>query len=333
MRLTPTRRFAIAIGGIMLLVAIGTTGYILIADMSFIDALYMSVITISTVGFEEVKPLGPGGRIFTMFLIVTGVGTALYLFTVAAELVVEGQLREFLGTTSMQRKIHQLRDHIIVCGYGRFGRAVTEELRRDDLPVVVIDPNPGLEAELIRAGLLFIVASALEDAILEEAGVQSARAIVVATGSDADNVYITLSAREKNPTIKIHARGETEAGMRRLRLAGADSVVSSYQHGGMRVAAMILRPAVVDFLELAVPGRGSHIDLEEVEVVEGSSAVGKTIESVERSVERLRVVALQRGDEPITMVPEAAAVIRAGDRLVVIGDRTSLGRVADILNR
>lgn len=317
----------------MLLVAIGTTGYILIADMSFIDALYMSVITISTVGFEEVKPLGPGGRIFTMFLIVTGVGTALYLFTVAAELVVEGQLREFLGTTSMQRKIHQLRDHIIVCGYGRFGRAVTEELRRDDLPVVVIDPNPGLEAELIRAGLLFIVASALEDAILEEAGVQSARAIVVATGSDADNVYITLSAREKNPTIKIHARGETEAGMRRLRLAGADSVVSSYQHGGMRVAAMILRPAVVDFLELAVPGRGSHIDLEEVEVVEGSSAVGKTIESVERSVERLRVVALQRGDEPITMVPEAAAVIRAGDRLVVIGDRTSLGRVADILNR
>ena len=333
MRLTPTRRFAIAIGGIMLLVAIGTTGYILIADMSFIDALYMSVITISTVGFEEVKPLGPGGRIFTMFLIVTGVGTALYLFTVAAELVVEGQLREFLGTTSMQRKIHQLRDHIIVCGYGRFGRAVTDELRRDDLPVVVIDPNPGLEAELIRAGLLFIVASALEDAILEEAGVQNARAIVVATGSDADNVYITLSAREKNPTIKIHARGETEAGMRRLRLAGADSVVSSYQHGGMRVAAMILRPAVVDFLELAVPGRGSHIDLEEVEVVEGSSAVGKTIESVERSVERLRVVALQRGDEPITMVPEAAAVIRAGDRLVVIGDRTSLGRVADILNR
>ena len=317
----------------MLLVAIGTTGYILIADMSFIDALYMSVITISTVGFEEVKPLGPGGRIFTMFLIVTGVGTALYLFTVAAELVVEGQLREFLGTTSMQRKIHQLRDHIIVCGYGRFGRAVTDELRRDDLPVVVIDPNPGLEAELIRAGLLFIVASALEDAILEEAGVQNARAIVVATGSDADNVYITLSAREKNPTIKIHARGETEAVMRRLRLAGADSVVSSYQHGGMRVAAMILRPAVVDFLELAVPGRGSHIDLEEVEVVEGSSAVGKTIESVERSVERLRVVALQRGDEPITMVPEASAVIRAGDRLVVIGDRTSLGRVADILNR
>ena len=333
MTLTPTRRFAIAIGGILTLVAIGTAGYKLIADMSFIDALYMSVITISTVGFEEVKPLGPGGRIFTMFLIVTGVGTALYLFTVAAELVVEGQLREFLGTTSMQRKIHQLREHIIVCGYGRFGRAVTDELMRDDLPVVVIDPNPALEPDLIRAGALFVAASALDDAILEETGVRNARAIVVATGSDADNVYITLSAREKNPTIKIHARGETEAGMRRLRLAGADSVVSSYQHGGMRVAAMILRPAVVDFLELTVPGRGSHIDLEEVQVVEGSSAVGKTIESLERSAERLRVVALQRGDEPITMVPEASAVIRAGDRLVVIGDRTSLGRVADIVNR
>ena len=317
----------------MLLVAIGTTGYILIADMSFIDALYMSVITISTVGFEEVKPLGPGGRIFTMFLIVTGVGTALYLFTVAAELVVEGQLREFLGTTSMQRKIHQLRDHIIVCGYGRFGRAVTDELKRDDLAVVVIDPNPGLEPELIRAGALFIVASALEDAILEEAGVRNARAIVVATGSDADNVYITLSAREKNPIIKIHARGETEAGMRRLKLAGADSVISSYQHGGMRVAAMITRPAVVDFLELTLPGRGVQIDLEEIQVVEGSPAVGKTIESVERGTERLRVVALQRGDEPITMVPGASEIIRAGDRLVVIGDRTSLGRVADILNR
>jgi voltage-gated potassium channel len=313
----------------LVLTVVGAIGFRLIEGFSLVDALFMSVITISTVGFGEVHPLSPGGRIFTMVLIVTGVGTAFYLLATAAELLIEGQLRDFLGATAMQRKIHQLEGHVIICGYGRFGRVVAEELLHHSVPIVVIDPNPALSPEFERSGVLHLTASALEDDVLEAAAVRTARAIVVATGSDADNVYITLSAREKNPRLGIHARGESEAGLRRLRLAGADQIVSAYQRGGMRIASQILRPAVVDFLELAAPGRGHQVDLEEIRVIASSPLIGKTIESVERGVVRLRVVALKRGNEPIALIPDPATVIEAGDHLVAIGERASLKELAE----
>ncbi len=233
--MTPTRRFALAVSLVALMTVIGATGYILIEHMSVLDAFYMSVITISTVGFQEVKPLSPAGRLFTIGLIVTGVGSAIYLFTVIGELVVEGRLREFLGKSAMSRKIHNLQEHVIVCGYGRFGRAVVEELTRNAVPMAVIEANPAKQAELDMVGALHVTGSALEDSVLEDAGVSSARAIIVATGSDADNVYITLSAREKNPKILIYARGDSDAGLRRLKLAGADQVVAAYQWAGMRI--------------------------------------------------------------------------------------------------
>ncbi len=331
-KLSPARRFIIAIAGLVLLMAAGTAGYMLIEGMSSLDALFMSVITLSTVGFQEVKPLDPQGKVFTIFLIVTGVGVAFYLLAVAAELVLEGQLKEFLGSTAMQRKIHKLENHVIVCGFGRFGRVVIEELLRHGVPVVAIDPNPALEKELQRMDVLHIVASALDDNVLEEAAIRSARALVAVTGSDADNVYITLSAREKNPDLRIHARGETEAGLRRLRLAGADQVVSAYQRGGMRIAATILRPAVVDFLELATPGRGDEVDLEEIEVEKSSHTVGKTIEAIEHSTAKLRIVALKRGTNPISIIPSPDTIVEVGDHLVAIGVRANLKLLADILN-
>jgi voltage-gated potassium channel len=170
---------------------VGAVGYILIEHMSVLDAFYMSVITISTVGFQEVKPLSPAGRLFTIGLIVTGVGSAIYLFTVIGELVVEGRLREFLGKSAMSRKIHGLQGHVIICGYGRFGRAVVEELIRSKVPMVVIESDPTKQGDLGTAGALHVMGSALEDSVLEDAGIDSARAIVVATGSDSDNVYIT----------------------------------------------------------------------------------------------------------------------------------------------
>ncbi|HUO04469.1 MAG TPA: NAD-binding protein [Candidatus Binataceae bacterium] len=332
MTLSPARRFLIAIGGLCTLLAAGTAGYIAIEGMTPLDALYMSVITLSTVGFREVQPLDSAGKIFTIFLIISGVGTAVYLLTAAAELVVEGQLREFLGATAMQRKIHQLEGHVIVCGFGRFGRVVTEELLRHKVPVVVVDPEPALKEDIERLGVLHLSASALEDQVLEDAGVGAARALVAATGSDADNVYIVLSAREKNASLKIHARGESEGGLRRLRLAGADQVVSAYQRGGMRIASTILRPTVVDFLELAQPGRGDEIDLEEIRVEERSQAVGRTIEVIERDNQKLRIIALKHGNEPILIIPGQAIVVRSGDHLVAIGDRASLRRLAEAVS-
>ena len=230
--MTPTRRFALAISLVALMTVVGAAGYIMIEHMSLLDAFYMSVITISTVGFQEVKPLSPAGRLFTIGLIVTGVGSAIYVFTVIGELVVEGRLREFLGKSAMSRKIQGLQEHVIVCGYGRFGRAVVEELTRNTVSMVVIESDPTKQGDLGTASALHVMGSALEDSVLEDAGIGSARAIIVATGSDADNVYITLSAREKNPKILIYARGDSDAGLRRLKLAGADQVVAAYQWAG-----------------------------------------------------------------------------------------------------
>ena len=326
--MTPTRRFALALSLVVLMTVIGAIGYMLIEHWSVLDAFYMSVITISTVGFGEVKPLSPAGRLFTIGLIVTGVGSAIYLFSVIGELVVEGRLREFLGKSAMNRKIHGLQQHVIVCGYGRFGRAVVEELTRKAVPMVVIEIDPAKQAELDAVGALHVLGSALEDAVLDDAGVSAARAIIVATGSDADNVYITLSAREKNPKILIYARGDSDAGLRRLKLAGADQVVAAYQWAGMRIAASIVRPSVVDFLQLSVPGRESEVDLEEIRVSPASPAAGMSIAAVEQQNPRLRIVAMKRNDQPLEMIPAPETKIEPGDLLVVIGESESLKRLA-----
>ena len=274
------------------------------------------------------KPLSPAGRLFTIGLIVTGVGSAIYLFSVIGELVVEGRLREFLGKSAMNRKIHGLQQHVIVCGYGRFGRAVVEELTRKAVPMVVIETDPAKQVELDAVGALHVLGSALEDAVLDDAGVSAARAIIVATGSDADNVYITLSAREKNPKILIYARGDSDAGLRRLKLAGADQVVAAYQWAGMRIAASIVRPSVVDFLQLSVPGRESEVDLEEIRVSPASPAAGMSIAAVEQQNPRLRIVAMKRNDQPLEMIPAPETKIEPGDLLVVIGESDSLKRLA-----
>jgi len=325
--MTTGRRFLLALGIISFLALAGTAGFMLIEGLSLIDALYMAVNTISTVGFGEVKPLSPAGRMFTIALIVTGVGTALYLFAVTAEMLIEGHLREYLGRTAMERKIHQLEGHVVICGYGRFGKVVAEELARNSIPLVVIDHDPAKEPELTQAGLPYLIGSALEDAVLEHAQIRRARAIVIATASDADNVYITLSAREKNPAIRIHARGESEAGLRRLKLAGADQAISAYQWGGMRMASSIIRPSVVDFLELAAAGRGDEVDLEEIMIAPGSTVIGKPIRSVEAESPRLRIVALKRGPDAILLIPDPATTIAAEDHLVVIGERAYLKKL------
>lgn len=326
--MTPGRRFLLAIGGIVILTIGGTVGYMAIEHMSALDALYMTVITLSTVGYEEVKHLDTQGRIFTMGLIVVGVGTAFYLFAAITQFVVEGQFREMVGRVAMKRKIEQLEGHIVICGFGRMGRVVADEITRAGGQAVVIERDSAREAELIAQNLLYVIGSALEDRVLEEAGVRRARAIVAVTASDADNVYITLSARAMNPKILIHARGESEGGLQRLRMAGADQAISAYQWGGLRLAASIMRPSVVDFLELSFPGRGAEVDLEEIRVAEGSVLVGQPISAVEQSSTRLRIVALKRGSEPSRLIPDPATRIEAGDFLVAIGDRDTLRRLA-----
>ena len=325
------RRILIALAGIAALMAFGTAGYVVISGMSPIDALYMTVITITTVGYEEVKHLDTSGRIFTMVLIFTGVGTAYYIFAVLIQIVVGGQLREMMGRNAMNRRIHQQSGHVIVCGYGRFGSIVVDELRRDGLTVVVVEIDSSREAELEREDILYVLGSALDEDVLVRAGIEFARDIVVATASDPDNVYISLSARNKNSAIRIHARAESAIGLKHLQLAGVDQAISSYQWSAVRIANAIARPSVVDFLNLILPGRGEEIGLEEVTIPQRSTLAGKTIAGLERENERIRVVALKRKDTPISLVPGPETQIREGDLLIAIGSRANLRLLAATL--
>jgi voltage-gated potassium channel len=327
--MNPGRRVGLGLAIVLVLTLAGSAGYMLIERMSFLDALYMTVITITTVGYEEVKPLDTAGRLFTIVIIFVGVGTAYYVFAAITEVVVSGQFREFVGKSTMNRKIQHLEGHVILCGYGRFGRIVADELKTDRHTVVVIEANPAIEPELVRSGLFYIIGSALDEGVLEAAGIASARDIVVATASDPDNVFVSLSARGKNATIRIHARAETEAGVRHLKLAGADRAISSYQFSAFRIAAAIARPSVVDFLTLVMPGRGDDMSLEEVKVPPESPLIGQTILSIERANARLRVVGLKRGGDPISIVPDEQTVIADGDLIVVLGARQSLERLAE----
>jgi voltage-gated potassium channel len=324
----PTQRFTIALGTLAVLVAVGVTGYVLIEGLSFGDALYLTIVTLTTIGYGDVYPHTTAGRVFTMALILVGLGNVFYLASVAAETVIEGHLRDVLGRNAMQRRINGLRDHVIVCGYGRFGRVVADEIRKNDQPLLVIDVDPAREEDLKRAGIPYLIGSALDDDVLAQAGLDRAKAIVVATPSDPDNVFITLSIREKSQTIRIHARGESDAALRRLELAGANQAMTAYHSGGRRMAASILRPTVVDFLELSLPGHKQDVALEEVHIAGTSTLVGRTIAQIEEHAPRLRVVGVRRGEDDMRVVPETSTTVAADDLLVVIGAGDSLRQLA-----
>lgn len=318
----------LAIGLLFGLTLVGTVGFMLSEDLGFLDALYMSVITLSTVGYQDVAPSSMAGRVFTIGFIVVGVGTALYAAVAVAEYLIEGRLQEVLGRRAMDRSIEALEGHVIVCGFGRLGRVVVEQLEHAEVDVVVVDSDPALAAELDASGRLYVLGSALEEPVLREAGVERARAVVAATPSDPDNVFVALSARELNPGVTVHARGETEPGVRRLRLAGADQVISIHHLGGERIANAILRPAVVDFIKLASPGGELPIDLEEVVLSEGCELDGRPLAELAGRGLRLSVVAISREGEAPHLVPGADDGLRAGDRVVVVGHRDSLARFA-----
>jgi voltage-gated potassium channel len=324
----PLARVAVAVGVLGLLTLLGALGFAWIEDLSPLDALYMAVITLSTVGYQEVAPATAAGRVFTIGFIMVGVGTAFYTLVTLAEFLLEGRLRDILGRRSMERAIESLSDHVIVCGYGRLGTTVAEALRREGVPLVVVERDPAREPELVSRGVLNVLGSGLDDATLRAAGIERARAIVIATSDDADNVFIALSARELNPQIALHARAETDAGLRRLRLAGADQVISVHSIAGQRLANAILRPAVVDFLELSSVGGEAPIDLEEVHVAEGCALCDRPLSDLTPHELEATVVAIKRADAGTQLHPSRGEVLRAGDHIVVVGDKESLRRLS-----
>jgi voltage-gated potassium channel len=325
----PQRRIIGALIALAALTFAGALGYVVIEGASFADALYFTVITLTTVGYGETIPLSPAGRWFTMALLLSGVGLAFYTVVAGASFLLEGDLRRILGRRSMQHSIDALRGHVVVCGFGRLGRAVAEQLAEARQPFLVIESDPANQVECEAQGFLCRPGSALDERVLERAGVRRARALVAAIGSDADNVFITLSACELCPQLEVHARAETQIGVRRLRQAGASQVISPHQLGGQRIANAIVRPAVVEFIELTTPGSGDEVDLEEVQLDPGSPLVDVTLDALPARGVRVSVVAI-KGDGPLRLNPGAQDALRGGDRLIVVGDRDNLTRLAEL---
>jgi len=310
----------LAVALLLAVLAGGSLGYALIEGWSLWDGFYMTVTTITTVGFKEVHPLSRAGEVFTVGVIVAGVGTAFYTFTLLASLVVEGGLHQRLERRRRQRMLEQLRDHFIVCGYGRIGATIVEELRRQDVPFVVIERDPERVHEVIERHGLAVLADASSEDVLKRVGIDRARGLIAAVGTDAENVYAVMTARDLRPDLYIVGRAETEDAERKLLRAGANRVVSPYRIGARELAQTALRPAVVDFFELATRSGNLELAIEQVTIADHSGLVGKTImETNMRQRFGLIVVGNQRRTGRMEFNPAADAVIQAGDQLVVLG--------------
>ena len=327
MRRAITRRSALvtALAVLAALVAIGVAGYMTIAGMGLTDALYMTVITLSTVGFREVAPLTGGGKLFTIFLIVSGLGLVLYTATVVAQDVVEGGVQRALGRRRVQRQIDRLSDHYIVCGFGRMGRIVCKELVAKPVRFVVIEHASEALKHIEEEQFLCVEGDATEEESLERAGIRRARGLVSALSKDSDNVYVVLTARELNPELLIVARAEDDRSETKLVHAGATRVVSPYVIGASRMASALLRPAVLDVIDLATHYRSMELKIEELAVAPAGFADGVSMQdSGLRDKPGLIVIAIKKRNGDMVFNPEAEARIEAGDRLVVMGQTQSL---------
>jgi voltage-gated potassium channel len=329
------RRFLMTLLVPLGLVLFGTFGYYLIEkEYDLFDGLYMTIITLSTIGYGEVHTLSTPGRVFTIVLILVGVATFLYAASAAVRAVVSGEVRELLGRQRMERSLAQLQDHLIVCGYGRMGRLVCQEFARQRLPFVVVEVNPALLAGFDLPYGIPLNGDAASDEVLRQAGVERARGMVVVMTSDADNLYTTMSARLLNKKIFIVARLEDPRAEQKLRRAGANRVVSPYQIGGVRLAQAVLRPTVVDFIELATRTEHIELQIEESRVVASSPLAGTSIKDSRLRAElKVIVVAVKKGAGDMVFNPPPETVLEAGDIVVAIGDRQHLDELVKLASR
>lgn len=327
-------RVAILFLLVVLIISIGTVGYALIERYSLLDALFFTVITLSTVGYGYVRELTPVGQIFTVFLILSGLGVLLYALTTSAAFVVEGQLRSYFRRSKMENQIRKIRDHFIVCGLGQTGRSIVEELRNGGFPFVVIDRSEQAVQHLQRPGdVLFHVGDATDDNTLEACGVERARGLLAALDSDVDNLFIVLSARGKNPALRIVARATNETSVRKMLRAGADNVIAPNQLGGLRMASLMLRPHVVSFLDVTMRSRTGTLRLEEVTVQNNSPVCGLTLRDAALPQKTgLIVIAIRsRGTGEFAYNPNSETRLDAGDVLIVLGDAGQMEKLREVI--
>ncbi len=306
----------------------GTLGYWLIEGWPPLDDLFMTVITITTVGYDVVHPLSVAGEVFTLTLILGGVGGMVYALGACIEVLTTGQLGRYRSRRIMEKRIRSLRDHFIVCGYGRMGSQVIRELEREGATHIVVDHVPETIARLRREGRPFIEGDAASEAVLRQAGIERARGLISTVDSDERGVYIVLAARALNPRLYVLARAGQPESVRRMQLAGADRVVSPYRMAGRQMAMMALHPALVEVVETLQHG-GSEVAVEEVLVDDGCTAVGRTLaECGLFSPGQAQLLALRRRDGTLHVNPAHDLRLEAGDLVVALGSREQLEATA-----
>ena len=320
----PIRQLRFAGLVVAVLILLGTVGYMAIEGLTFLDALYMTVITLTTIGYELVKPLSPAGKVFTIVLALSGVSTlfAVVFWTVgnAIEIAAAEKMQHLMWRRRMEKAIRGMKDHYIICGYGRMGQAIAAEFRSRKVPFVVVENNPEQAPRLLMEKALFVEGDATDEKTLLAAGVERAKGLIAVAPTDADNTFIVLTAKGINPKLFTVARSIKVEDEPKLRRAGADRVMSPYILGGKRMAWAVLRPTVVDFLESAMYSESLELEIGEVTATAKSEFANKTIrESGIREKSGATVIAIKSSGGALTSSPSPDIEIHEGDTLVVVG--------------
>lgn len=313
---------------LIFIVLIGTIGYMLIENWGVLDSLYMTVISITTTGFAELKPLSAYGRLFTIFLIILGVTSIAYTGGRIAQVFIENH---FFRSRRMNRRLDTIGNHYIVCGYGRMGKTICEGLVENDVPFVIVE-NSQAKVDIITAkNWLCVMGDATNDETLLEAGIKRAKGLVAVIRTDAENVFAALSAKEINPDIYVVARAIDEGTESKLKKAGADRVVKPYDLGGNRMVQLLLRPGVIDFIDGVARNRSLNISLEEIQVREGSSLAGTTLlDSPIRKDLDIIIIAISKNTGEFMYNPKSTTKIEREDKLIAIGERNNLSKLTEL---
>ncbi len=316
-----------------MIVGAGTLGYMRIEGWSFLDALYMTVITITTVGFGEVRQVTVPGRVFTIFIILSGMGVMAYILGMAAQVMVDFQMRSLIGRTKLGWKMRSIKDHYIVCGFGRIGRVIARELKAQGVPLLIIEKDPDARSVLENEDIPYINDDATSEDVMLEAGIERARGVVTVVASDANNLFITMTARGLNPKVFILARADEEHTEKKLLRAGANKVVMPYIIGGRKMARMITKPAVTDFLEFALYNTEMTLEMGESKVGERSRLKGlRLMESGIRQDMDIIIMAVRKRDGQMTFNPSSQTVIEEGDTLISLGKRRDIEMLSKVLS-
>lgn len=312
------------------IVIVGIIGFMSLEELSFYDAAYFTIVTIATVGFGDIVPKTPAGRIFTCLFIIIGVGMAYYTFTLVISMSIEGRLKDFFGRKGMNRRIASLDNHIIVCGAGKVGGNVIQRLLDEGQTFVVIEKDLTLYEKLTEQKVLSVYGDATLDEILLQAGVKRAKGLITALSHDADNVYVTLTGKSLNPEMSIVARADRAEAEEKLRRAGATTVIFPSVMGGRQMVSAMIKPVIMDFVENLFYNQELHMDIAEVKVHPASPLVGKNfIENDIKGRFDSIVVAIKRDNQLITN-PPGTQVINSGDILIVLGQRTTLSKLNEL---